>query len=198
MPGQPTPSSSAAFTPTTTATKGSVVTINFHFTQLIGRAHHSRAGWRWPKLVALGLLCAACSKQGYQGHGVKWEPPRGVKMSTEIPEGAGAVIEFTGGVQLSVLDAKEHEFPRSTGDENLDEIASVVVPQGVKVISKRSGQVPAGGVARFVWLKGSDKTCLYYLPHAGQVVLVSLTAPSATFGTEESQFDLSLAKLSFE
>ncbi len=175
-----------------------MVTINFHFTQVIGGAHHSRGRARWPKLVALALLAAGCAKSGYEGHGVKWVPPRGVKYVSEASEGPGVTVEFTGGVRLAVLDAKEHEFPSSVGEGQLDELAAMVVPQGAKVISKRTGQVPAGEVARFVWAGGSDKTCLYYLPSGPTVVLLSLTAPAGSFGTAESQFDLSLSKLQLE
>jgi hypothetical protein len=170
-------------------TKGSVVTISFHFTQLT-RTHLS--------LALFAMLALSCAKKEYEGHGIKWEPPRGVALQKEIAEGAGVNLEFSGGVLVAVLDAKEHGLPDAIGEDGLDDLADNVAPQGAKVISKRVGEVPAGKVARFVWAQGSDKTCLYYLVHRDQAVMLTLTAPSSSFGTQESQFDLSLAKLQLE
>jgi hypothetical protein len=144
------------------------------------------------------MFAMSCSKKIYEGHGIRWEPPRGVALQHELSEAYGVNLEFSGGVLVSVLDRKEHDFPGEIGEDGLDELADAVAPQGVKVISKRVGEVPAGKVARFVWAQGTDKTCLYYLVHNDQAVMLALTAPSSSFGTQESQFDLSLAKLQLE
>lgn len=198
MPGQPTTCSSPTLTATITPTIGSVVTISFHFTQLT-RWDCSRGKTPRLLLATLALLLAAgCSKKVYEGHGIKWEPPRGVALQHELSEGHGATLEFSGGVQVSVLDAKEHGLPTVFGEDDLDELVDAVAPQSSKIISKRVGEVPAGKVARFVWAQGSDKTCLYYLVNGEKAVMLALTAPSSSFGTAESQFDLSLAKLQLE
>jgi hypothetical protein len=149
-------------------------------------------------IVALAFASTACSKHVYEGHGIKWEPPRGVSLQHELSEAYGVNLEFSGGVLVSVLDAKEHGLPDDVSEGGLDDLAQSVSPEGVKVISKRVGQVPAGAVARFVWTQGSDKTCLYYLPRGEKAVMLTLTAPSASFGVAESQFDLSMSKLQVE
>jgi len=149
-------------------------------------------------LLALALLAAGCTKNVYEGHGVRWEPPRGVTLQHELDESEGVNLEFSGGVQLALLGMKEHGLPETVSDDGLDELAQAVSPSGAKVISKRTGKVPAGAVARFVWLQGASKTCLYYLPYKDQALMLSLTAPSASFGVAESQFDLSMSKLSLQ
>jgi len=197
MPGQPTTCSSTTFTATIANTIGSVVTISFHLTQLT-RVDLSRRGGLRLALVALAMLAVSCSKKTYEGHGIRWEPPRGVALQHELSEAYGVNLEFSGGVVVSVLDRKEHDLPAEIGEDGLDQLAEEVAPQGTKVISKRVGEVPAGKVARFVWSQGTDKTCLYYLVHGDQAVMLTLTAASSTFGTQESQFDLSLARLQLE
>lgn len=141
-------------------------------------------------------LCslAACKPSHYEGHGVSWKPPRGVAFEAEgtAPAGATAQVKFSGGVTLTTW---ARDGMPEADDQHLEDVTKKVVPAEVKPISKRAGSLPAGKVVRFVWKEGEQRTLLYYLPAPGQVVVITLTAPEASFGSLENHFDLSLNSL---
>lgn len=146
--------------------------------------------------IAVFSLCA-CNSGTYEGHGLTWKLPRGVHFEAEAPPaGANATLSFSGGVKVRVYEFSEHaDFPREAADTHLEDIRTRVMPGAVRPISSRTGSLPAGKVARFVWTEGGNRTLAYYLPGPSFVVVLSLTAPESSFSGLEDHFDMSLGSV---
>lgn len=148
------------------------------------------------------ILVAALALAGCKGSEVKstqlrlsWKPPRGVSLVEESP----AALRFTDGVEIHSVAGEVPAIDEAQLDALLAAVLSrAKLPPLEKRISARIGSVPAGAVARWVLAGGGQRALHYYLPLKGRFLLISLTAPEGSFGTRESQLDLSLSSLKIE
>jgi hypothetical protein len=143
---------------------------------------------RWIPLAL--LLVAGCKPDSYTGHGLTWTPPHGVKLQSD----SDTTATFNNGIQFEVKPLGD--LPADADEGHLQDVIDKLVPQGVKMFSKRAGTLPAGKVIRLVWLgEGGRRTLLYYLPSKDKLVLLTLSGSESAFNTMESTFDLSLNSL---
>ena len=143
---------------------------------------------RWVPLAL--LLLAGCKPDRYEGHGLSWTPPHGVKLTGD----ADTTATFSGGVQFEVKPLGT--LPPDADEGHLQTVVDTVLPPNVKLFSKRAGTLPAGKVVRVVWFSpGGNRTLVYYLPVKDRLVLLTLSAPENAFNALESSLDLSLNSL---
>ena len=149
----------------------------------------------WIVIAALALGGCKSNEVKSTQNGLTWKPPRGVSLVEEAP----GVLRFSDGVEVHSVSGEAPAIDES----QLDALLLAVLPRAhveplEKRISARGGSIPAGAVARWVLAGGGNRALHYYLPLKGRFLLISLTAPEDSFGTKESQLDLSLSSLKIE
>lgn len=137
----------------------------------------------------LPLVLLACSGGELKAHGVAWTPPRGV----ERIGGDANETRLSNGVTLRVQPTLG-----AADDANLNVVREALVPPDETLVVSATGTVPAGAVVRLVSTKGTERTLRYYVPRGEKAVVISLTAPSASYTPKEQKLDLSMSSLRFE
>ncbi|MDY7226473.1 hypothetical protein [Hyalangium rubrum] len=137
------------------------------------------------------LLAVGCSRPvSSQALGFEYEPPSGVKLSSEEP-GPPAVARFEGGVEVRSVPGTPPAL------EALPE--AVLGAAGVSVPGKRvstsQGTLPAGPVARYEFQEGTHRTLVYFLPRPDRFLLFTFTAPERDYGPRSAKVELSLSTL---
>ncbi|MBX7096786.1 MAG: hypothetical protein K1X89_03655 [Myxococcaceae bacterium] len=139
-------------------------------------------------LAVATLTLLGCSKSEYQGHGVRWTPPRGSSFERE----SGQDVEFSKGVRLRFIDALG-----AADGAHLAAIRAALAPEPETIISATPGTVPAGPVVRVLSNAGGARALRYYVPMKQGAVVVELRSSSGS-ATDENQLDLSMASLRFD
>lgn len=147
------------------------------------------------RAIALSLLllplALGCSRPlSSQALGLEYEPPSGVKFTSE-EAGPPAVAHFEGGLELRSVPGTPP--PLDAAPEAVLGAAGVPVPG--KVMNTSRGSIDAGPVARYEYLQGGARTLVYFLPRPDRFVLLTFTAPERDFGPRSGRVERSLSTL---
>lgn len=154
--------------------------------------------WQSARLVratALSLLllpfAVGCSSPlSSQALGLEYEPPSGVKFTSE-EAGPPAVARFEGGLELRSVPGTPP--PLDAAPEVV--LGAAGVPVQGKVMNTSQGSITAGPVARYEFLQGEARTLVYFLPRPDRFVLLTFTAPERDFGPRSGKVERSLSTL---
>jgi hypothetical protein len=147
------------------------------------------------RAIALSLLllpfAVGCSSPvSSQALGLEYEPPSGVKFTSE-EAGPPAVARFEGGLELRSVPGTPPPL-EATPDVVLG-AAGVPVPG--TVMTHTPGSISAGPVARYEFKQGESRTLVYFLPRPDRFVLLTFTAPERDFGPRSGKVERSLSTL---
>ena len=147
--------------------------------------------------LLLGVGGAACSSNEYKDGalGVRWKPPKDVKLLSETKEGPVAVAIFSGGIEVRMVPSPA--LPISGDSDALKtqllEASKLRMPNTTR--SAKDGTIPFGPVMRWDLEYGDDRALLYYLPAKDRYLLFSLTTAKASFDKRADKFELSLSSV---
>ncbi|MHB8879341.1 MAG: hypothetical protein ACYC8T_37070 [Myxococcaceae bacterium] len=147
-------------------------------------------------ILALCLALAGCSNTFESALlKVKYEPPRGVKLSGE-ETGPPAVARFTQGIELRSVPAAPPTVDEAHLEALLEEVraASKLSAPG-RMVSARTGTLSIGPVVRFEVKDRDSRSLVYFIPLEGRYLVASVTAPESRYGMLETQVERSLSTL---
>jgi len=137
------------------------------------------------------LLALGCSRPlSSQALGLEYEPPSGVKFTSE-EAGPPTVARFEGGLELRSVPGPPP--PLGAAPEAVLGAAGLQVPG--KVMNTSQGSITAGPVARYEFQQGEARTLVYFLPRPDRFVLLTFTAPERDFGPRSGRVERSLSTL---
>jgi hypothetical protein len=141
-------------------------------------------------LLLLPFAVGCSSPLSSQALGLEYEPPSGVKLSSE-EAGPPAVARFEGGLELRSVPGTPP--PLEAAPEAVLGAAGVPVPG--TVMNTSQGSIGAGPVARYEFKQGEARTLVYFLPRPDRLVLLTFTAPERDFGPRSGKVERSLSTL---
>ena len=161
--------------------------------------HTGRGAWqRWPSalvVAAAAFWLGACSNAlDSAALGIHYEPPSGVKLTSEEP-GPPVVARFSGGLEIRGAPGS---LPKPEQDNLAAILQQALEKAGVPALTTptsdaRAGTCALGPVARYE-TRGTKPMLIYVIPQGAQFILMLFQADS-TDGKAEAQFERSLGSL---
>jgi hypothetical protein len=146
------------------------------------------------RFALLAVLLTACSneKQLTQVH-ARYEPPNGFELTGEVP-GPPPKASFRPGLTITRYGVDLPQGGEDAVAAALPKLADL--GGGWDVASARAGTLPVGPVVRVELRRYDGVRALHYVvPRAHGFLLLSFSAPEATYGPLEARVERSLNSL---
>jgi len=140
------------------------------------------------------LLLAACSSEKQLAHvHARYEPPNGFELTSEDP-GPPPRANFRPGLTITRYATDLPQGGEDAVAAALPKLADL--GGGWDVVSARAGTLPVGPVVRVELRRYDGVRALHYVvPRAHGFLLLSFSAPEATYGPLEARVEQSLIHL---
>jgi hypothetical protein len=127
--------------------------------------------------------------------GIRYQPPRGFKLVSEVP-GPPAVAVFSSDLEIRSIPAATTKIDAAPLAELLAEtFAGAKMPAPGRIISAKTGTLPAGPVVRYELERPGERSLVYLIPDERRRVVVSFSASESRYRELATRVETSLASL---